>query len=143
MDVYITGIIPSLKKIEYRLYEENNTMFAIIEKASTNEVCFETGAGDTITSNGKIRMENINECFAEIKLILENIGTLMIDIKYKQEHNVSVDKIDLNKSQDIANLSYTDQLNAIMNFQTSKLYMVLEEYEVFPYIMQTILLSEF
>lgn len=141
-DIYITGIIPSFKKIEYRLYEENNTMFAIIEKVATNEVYFETGANDTITSNGKIRMENVNECFAEIKLILENIGTLMINIKYKQEYNVVIDKIDLNNSQDIANLSYEDKIKAIMNFQTSKLYSVLEEYEVFPYIMQTILLSE-
>ena len=143
MDIYITGIIPCLQKMEYRLYGENNTMFATIEKIATNGVYFETGANDITTYSGKIRMENDNEGFAEIKLILENLGTLMIDIKYKQEYNVVVDKIDLNNTQDVAKLSYEDQINAIMNFQTSKLYSVLEEYEVFPYIIETMLLSEF
>lgn len=126
VNIYTTGILSKVVKVEIVIIDEEEPVTLAVTQIDNDKYAIEILLEDEVIINSNLDMSKNGTMKFEIDI--EEIGELILDIKYNEEYDVEIDKVDKNKCSTIEGLTQEEQLTLVQNLQKSPIYTLIQQF---------------
>lgn len=132
VNLYTTGLIGEIGKLDIEVYDTDAHDILSLTKVNDNEIYFETKSNSELVVDGNVKFEQYSDLTGEISLVMNSVelGKLTMKLGYSEEYNTAIDKVDVNNTKNIEDITELEQITLLTNLQKTKLFELIQKFTV-------------